>query len=865
MIKPLVKLVKDKYDLYQFNESDSVIVVNDDQSYCHSRVMIEELKNNNFNKQLRVVIKNDSYSKLYQDLEDLGDLVTVEKIEPRSIFKSEFEFRLPDDISSRFLIDNSLVAEVKNFNQIYNPNFDFKTNLLLYKLDLKEVKSLFNLEQLLISILENREQIKVLHQNQSLFEIFEERVLSQLDVNFNSLVVDLKRAIVDGDLDEYLDFLLASYIFSYYKKHHCKDFLSGLDFDYQNYLTYYQLGREELKEFYDRLYIEQEDFVKSISNYLKTKEDKVDIFAAQFEYSKYLDNISGYLEYELDYLLKNLLTDLATDGLDEYQLALLAKAESKFKPLFEFEQPLNNFRRVKKLFNLFNNLDDKLSKDNNFEQWSTFYRKDYLALDNKLEENKDIFKIIEKLSSKYQLDLSRVQNEVKNKLDQANHYYEKFLINNYNELCGSERQLGIYSRLGEIKELINYGTPVIMIVIDAMRWDIWQIISELFEEYGFTVLNKENEVSLAALPSVTSISRHALFAGMSYDQLQKHKVTQQFTHSIHDEEKHLQNYFSYAEVAFASGGKEDFKKLVAKQADLYSFIFTEGDEMFHGFKDIDRQLIEALFENQIKNIVKTIEKYDYLAQAKVVVTTDHGTVQISDHQSHNLSSNLKGYLKDNNLSINSHGRYLKISGSEFKPKLYEELQEYLLTEEADYWHIIDRERMQDYYLPTIDHQGENYFWLISKYGYYTGSSRGNYTHGGLSLSETIIPFAILEKRETDFTLPELRLGKLDLVVDKESELELILINNNSYPLRDINLSLDYFGVSKQIGLVNSNDLTKIKINLLPTTSGRIDEKVSLSFKIGSDNKEYNKQLSLTVEDSSKARIDKSLKDSRELL
>ncbi|KXS40548.1 MAG: hypothetical protein AWU54_1932 [Candidatus Frackibacter sp. T328-2] len=864
MINPIFRLIQDKFKLYDSpQEENHTIIVNDDKSYVRSRVMIETIKEQDRFSKIEIVIQNENYFNLYQDIKELGALTKLVKIDPLKAFKEKFNYEIPISISAQFLINNNLLEEVDDFNHYYNVDYDFKTNLLLYRLQLKTISLLSNKYSLLRFIIDYSEKIKILKNNRSLFEIFTNKVFNKIEEK--DLVQDIKEAIINDELNNYLEFLLASHIFSHYQEYNFNTFLSDLDYDYKNLNLYYRLAQEdELVEFYKRLYLNNENFLKTISNYLKSQQDKVDIFADKFEYSKYLDNISGYLDYELDYLIKNLLNDLITKEVDKYYLSLLSKIEKKFAPLFNFEKALKNFNMFKKLLNLLYKLRNIVDLDNNFADWTTFYREEYLDLNNNLEEEKNIFNIIEKLAGKYNLNLSSVKVKVETELNEINRQYEEYLINNYESLVNSEENLGICSKLEEIKRIMNRGTPVIMIVIDAMRWDMWDIISSIFEKYGFVMTNKQDEVTLSLIPSVTDISRRSLFAGMNYSDLQQKKVSGQFTHGIHNEAKHLQRYFVHNKISFAKGGKKAFKELITEKADLYSFIFTEGDEMFHGFKDINSELITVLFENQVKNIAETISKSDYLTQAKIVVTTDHGSIKIAQHQSYNLNKNFKDYLKSKDLMIESHGRYLKVYGKEFIEEEYQEVKKHLLQMEDDYWHIIDRDTMKSFYLPKTDVNGENYFWLISKYGYYPGACRGDYTHGGVSMSETIIPFAILEKKESTFNIPELQLIHSELVAEKESQLELLLVNNNNYPLRDLVLEFAHFGITEEIGFMSRNDSLTFQINLLPNESGEIEEEINLNFNFAGKHKQLNKSLSLTIEDSSKSRINKSLKESREL-
>ncbi|TDX53235.1 PglZ domain-containing protein [Orenia marismortui] len=863
MIDPLFYLIKDKYKSYSEKQAnDNIIIVNNDYSYARSRVIIERIKSNYSLEKIKIIIQKEDYFNLYRDIEELGILSVVEDINPKNVFVADFHYQLPAHISAEFLIENNLLENTKEFNSFYNQNFDFESNLLLYKLRIDNFNSLSQTVDILKFILNNKSRLENLNNSYFIFDLFVDKIISKLD-NF-ILETNIINAIKNKRIEEYFDFLLTGYIFSKYKKHHFKRFLSDREYNDYDLDFYYQLtNNSEHEEFYNCLYQQKTNLIKILSNYLKTQEGKMDVFTDSFEYIKYLDNVSGFLEYELDYLIKNLLRNINSEGLKDLHLSLISKAENTFKNLLEEDVFNSRFNLFKRLAHSLNKLNNNVFVKDNFKSWSDFYTQEYIVINNNLEENKNIFSIVEGLADHYKIELVAIKARVDKQIREINREYEDFLYHNYKTLLSSSEGHGAYEKLNMIREIINQNKPVIMIVIDAMRWDIWKIVSGIFEKYGYIITNENRQVNLSLVPSVTDISRRSLFAGVKYNKLVNKKLKKDYTYSINDEQKHLKNYFFNKKVAFASGGKKDFRTMIKEQSDIYSFIFTEADEMFHGFKDINKDIITALFENQIKNIAESISKYNYLDQAKIVVATDHGSVKISEQKVHNLNNSFKSYLDDKDIKTKSHGRYLKIYSDHFNPKVYREIKDYI-SKEDDYWYIINKEEMSDFYLPELDMDGHNYFWLISKYGYYPKGTRGEYTHGGFSMSETIIPFTVLERKKVDFINPELRLENSNLVSNQKSKLSLILINNNDYPLRNLKLKFKLFGVNEEIDYIPSNEVKKIDINLLPSTSGRIQENIEVGFNVVDNRRSFYKEVELNVEDSSKERINKSLKKSREL-
>ncbi|MGM0409959.1 MAG: PglZ domain-containing protein [Bacillota bacterium] len=865
MISPIFRIIKDEYSIFENKLKGNEVIVKNDKDYAESRVLIEKNKESMSSDLLNIIIQNKNYFGLYLDIEEMGKLSQIKVIDPVEVFEEEFNYQLPSYISADFLLANKLIENVSSFNEFYDNKFNFQSNLLMFYLEIDYLNSNFSLQKVLNFLYSRPEKLNLLQRNKYLFNIFKENILDKLKVD-EFIINDITRMIKEKKYKEYLNFLLSCYIFSNYKKYHFKNVLSRIDYKVDIKIDkYYDLNSyTNLEVFCNNLYEEKSTWIRELNNELETLEGKIDIFSEDFEYEYYLKSISGYLEYEFDYLIFNMLKDLKTGEPKEYYLALISKVEKKFNPLF------NNYgfkiilEQIRRLFDLLYKLQENKNILREFQDWASFYIEDYLRWNNDLEEEKNIFSIIKSLSERYDLKLDNIKRRIEESFISINKEYEKFLFENYNSLLGNKERLGCYQKLNKIKQILNRGKSVILIVIDAMRWDIWEIINGIFEEQGFVSNSKTEQVCLSLIPSVTNVSRRALFAGMKYDSLQQKKMDNKISYSIDNEKKLLNSYFQNENVAFAKGGKDDFKKLINEKADLYTFIYTSADDMFHGLKDINKELIKALFKTQIKNIAEAMKAKDHLEQSKIIVTTDHGSIKIKDKDYKSLSKGLKSYINNQNLNYKSHGRYLKIYGDEFIKDKYDKMRNYLKQNEKEYWYIIDREKMSDFYLPCEEINGENYFWLISKYGYYSQGTRGDYAHGGLSMNETIIPFSILEKKDITFKGLSLKVVESNLVSEESSFIKLVIFNNNDYALRNLRLKFNYFSISREINFINSNDKYELKVNLLPKSSGEIEEKIIIDFEFAGDKKSFTEKKILNIKESSKTKINKTLQNSREL-
>lgn len=110
--------------------------------------------------------------------------------------------------------------------------------------------------------------------------------------------------------------------------------------------------------------------------------------------------------------------------------------------------------------------------------------------------------------------LNRAKILVSNYTGILNDIWERELIKKYNELISKESECLMTVHVSsKIKEMINKeGKPVILLVIDGLRIDDYLVkLKDVLLRRGFTLREEKNLLSL--LPSITTISRRAIFGG----------------------------------------------------------------------------------------------------------------------------------------------------------------------------------------------------------------------------------------------------------------------------------------------------------------------------------------------------------------
>jgi hypothetical protein len=233
-----------------------------------------------------------------------------------------------------------------------------------------------------------------------------------------------------------------------------------------------------------------------------------------------------------------------------------------------------------------------------------------------------------------------------------------------------------------------------------------------------------------------------------------------------------------------------------------------------------------------------------------------------------MSIDIEGFdlnaLKSNNW-LKYTPDYLIVESHNFNIEKYSDSQIYnFLKENNKNYYIIRRESMGKYYLPKKEKSSINYFWLINKHEYYTQSTRGEYSHGGISMSETIIPFAIIDKADINLQDPTVKVIDYSLQSESKSYITLSISNNNLYDMHDIRIEFEKLECAINIEFIRRNGIIEKKIYTIPTKAKKIIENINIHYEITDIKKRLNINEELVVNDSNKTKINESLKNSRDL-
>lgn len=406
--------------------------------------------------------------------------------------------------------------------------------------------------------------------------------------------------------------------------------------------------------------------------------------------------------------------------------------------LLSVKKILDNKRLIIEKTNLsyqqeFRKISMAFMDDMNHEQWADIYKKLVhweLQLDQ--SDNEDMREVLEAQKT------------------EANANFAKFVIRNYDKWlndANADKPLLSHQLLKrKVFPWLGKDSPVFLVVIDNLRFDQWKMIEPIIDDY-FNV--EQEEIYYSILPTTTAYSRNAIFSGSlpsemakSHPDLWVGEDEDEGKNNFEDEflgkqlrKNNINVKFSYHKIKNLEQGRaladtvsnlfqNNFNVIVYNFVDMLSHARTDmamirelaPDES--AYRSITRSwfIHSPLFE-----ILKTIAE----RKAKVIITTDHGTIRVKRPfkivGDRNVNTNLR-YKQGKNLNFEG-GKVMEVSKPErlFLPKM----------------------NVSTTYVFAIEDQ---FFAYPNNYNYYVNFYKDTFQHGGVSLEEMIIPIIFLNSK-----------------------------------------------------------------------------------------------------------------------
>ncbi|MFO0322527.1 MAG: PglZ domain-containing protein [Bacteroidota bacterium] len=406
--------------------------------------------------------------------------------------------------------------------------------------------------------------------------------------------------------------------------------------------------------------------------------------------------------------------------------------------LLSLKKALDNKRLVSEKTNTeyrkeFGNIGTKLSDNLNWKEWQDVYKK-IVYWELEIDQNQD----------KGMLEVLKMQKQ------EANQQFFKFIEKNYiNWLNGKDTNAPVMSHTllkNKFFENLDSNTCTFLVVIDNLRYDQWKMIQPTVQEY-FKIDNEELFFSI--LPSATQYARNALFSGLLPSEMEKRHPhwwkndEDDGGKNMHEEDflnAQLKRFrkdvkMSYNKITnFAAGKKlsENMSNLLNNKLNVIVYNFV--DMLSHARTELEmireladdepayRSLTLSWFEHSpLLEMIKFIASKN----AKLVITTDHGTVHVKE------PSKVIG-----DKTVNSNLRYKQGKSLNYNPK-----EVFVVKNPEDAF--LPKQNVSSSYIFARE---DKYFIYNNNYNQYVNYYKNTFQHGGISLEEMIIPYITLSAK-----------------------------------------------------------------------------------------------------------------------
>lgn len=429
-------------------------------------------------------------------------------------------------------------------------------------------------------------------------------------------------------------------------------------------------------------------------------------------------------EYIMEEAIGSKIADYLIKPVNPNQILLSLKKNLDHSRLIT-EKTTSNYQQE------FRKIAMELSYTNTFKDWEQLYKKlIYWELELDAIEDTGMMHILESQKT------------------EANQEFGKFIEKHYSEWFNDSEEAPIMShrlfRQWVVPEL-SEEQPTLFVLIDNLRYDQWKIIEPLITNYKL----ESERTYCSILPSATQYARNAIFSGLMPSEMEKLHPNY-WKNDVDEggknlfEEEFLESQikrlglnikWSYHKISNLSQGKKLLDSIQSyKDNDLLAVVYNFVDILSHSKTEMEvikelastdksyRSLTRSWFANSpLLELIQVAAGLNF----KLIITTDHGTINVKNPSKvigdRNTSANLR-YKTGRSLTYND--------------------RDVLAITNPKNVHLPNINLSSSFIFAKNDY----FFAYPNNYNHFVNYYRNTYQHGGISLEEMIIPFAVLNTK-----------------------------------------------------------------------------------------------------------------------
>ncbi len=355
----------------------------------------------------------------------------------------------------------------------------------------------------------------------------------------------------------------------------------------------------------------------------------------------------------------------------------------------------------------------------------------------------------------WDLELDKTNNQEMREIfemqkTEANREFFKFIQKNYvnwlQKPNGNTPTLSHTLFKNKVIPNIDNDVPTFFLLVDNLRYDHYRMIEPLLKE-RFRKLDEDCFYSI--LPTTTQYSRNAIFSGLMPSEIDK-KYPDKWFYDDESAGKNLHEDFfmqeqfkryginmktSYTKITNHKDGRELEDNILNLMNNAFNVIvYNFVDMLSHARTEME--VLKELASDEAAYRSLTLSWFDHSPllnaldklkdkKARIIITADHGTIRVKSPAK---------VIGDKNTTTNL--RYKTGKNLNYNPK---EVFEVRKPEDA----FLPKSNVSSSYIFARE---DYYFCYPNNYNYYVNYYKNTFQHGGVSIEEIMVPFAVYETK-----------------------------------------------------------------------------------------------------------------------